>query len=467
MLTLAYPWLLALIILPIFFHWLLPAYRQRRTGVVVPFLNRLATLTGQQPAPGAVIVRPPHLQLVCLWAIWLCTVLALARPQWLEKPVVKTLPTRDLLLAVGLSGSMETQDFTDASGQRVDRLTAVKGVLDAFLARRQGDRVGLIFFGSAAFVQAPFTEDLDACRSLLDEAQVGMAGQKTAFGDAIGLAITVFEHDPGSRERVLIALTDGNDTGSQVPPPRAAEIARDKQITIHTIAVGDPAAAGKEKLDEETLNAVATTTGGRYSHASDRTALAAIYSQLDTLRTPAIQTVSHRPRRELFFWPLGLSLLISLAYHMLWALRSGGRRSARPSATGREAIGMTALFPVATGLSQFHFLRPWWWLALIPVVCLVWMIRRRQDALRPWRGVIDQHLLSHLLVESGTPRRWQPVHLLLPLWLLGILALSGPTWQREPAPFADHAVHTRCGARDARRHRALPGHHAGARRCPG
>ena len=304
--------------------------------MVVPFLNRLAALTGQQPAPGAVVVKPSLMQQVFLWSVWLCTVLALARPQWLEKPIINTLPTRDLLLAVDLSGSMETQDFTNAAGQRVDRLTAVKEVLDDFLARRKGDRLGLIFFGSAAFVQAPFTEDLDACRSLLDEAQVRMAGPKTAFGDAIGLAITVFEHDEGTRDRVLIALTDGNDTGSQVPPTKAAEIARDKQITIHTVAVGDPTAAGEEKLDEETLKAVATTTGGRYSHANDRTALAAIYSQLDALRTREVQTVSHRPRRELFYWPLGVGMLLSLTYHAVWALRTSFRRRVRLPATGPQ-----------------------------------------------------------------------------------------------------------------------------------
>jgi Ca-activated chloride channel family protein len=70
-------------------------------------------------------------------------------------------------------------------------------VLDEFLARRKGDRVGLIFFGSATFVQAPFTEDLETCRALLDEAQVRMAGPKTVLGNAIGLAITVFARAAG------------------------------------------------------------------------------------------------------------------------------------------------------------------------------------------------------------------------------------------------------------------------------
>jgi Ca-activated chloride channel homolog len=178
-----------------------------------------------------------------------------------------------------------------------------------------------------------------------------MAGPKTAFGDAIGLAITVFEHDEGARDRVLIALTDGNDTASQVPPTRTAEIARDKRITIHTVAVGDPTAAGEEKLDEETLKAVATTTGGRYSHANDRTALAGISSQLDALRTREVQTVSHRPRRELFHWPLGLGMLLSLIYHVVWALRTSLRRRVRQSATGPEPAGLAVLLPVATELS--------------------------------------------------------------------------------------------------------------------
>jgi Ca-activated chloride channel family protein len=201
--------------------------------------------------------------------------------------------------------------------------------------------------------------------------------------------------------------------------------------------VGDPTAAGEEKLDEETLKAVATTTGGRYSHANDRAALADIYAQLDALRTHEVQTISHRPRRELFYWPLGVGMLLSLAYHLMWAVRTGLRRKPVLPATAVPPMGLATVFLVATGLSQFHLLRPRWLLALVPVLWLVWMIRRHQDAARPWRGVIADHLLPHLLAEGGPRRRLQPVHLLLPIWLLATLALSGPTWQREPSPFAD------------------------------
>ncbi len=147
--------------------------------------------------------------------------LALTRPQRIEPPLHRDQPTRDLLLLVDLSASMDTRDFTDASGQTVDRVAAVKSVLDEFLSRRKGDRVGIVVFGSAPFVLVPFTTDLALCRRMMAEMQAGMAGPRTAFGDAIGLGITLFANSAMKR-KTMIALTDGNDTASQVPPAEAA-----------------------------------------------------------------------------------------------------------------------------------------------------------------------------------------------------------------------------------------------------
>ena len=313
-LILAHPWLLVLLPLPLLVWFLVPPRREPRQGLVVPFLGRVAEHSGRKPAKGAVVARGGWLRRVSLLFGWTCLVFALARPQVVEPPVTKEIPVRDLLLAVDLSGSMETKDFKNAQGQVVDRLTAVKEVLDDFLLRRKGDRVGLIFFGSAPFVQAPFTEDLKVCRQLLDEAQVRMAGPQTAFGDALGLAITVFDRSP-MQERVLIALTDGNDTASQVPPAKAAEIARDKGIVVHTVAVGDPRAAGEEALDVGALKAVATTTGGMFAQAADRQQLAEIYRQLDQLETRKAQTITHRPRRDVYWWFLAAGLLGSMLQH--------------------------------------------------------------------------------------------------------------------------------------------------------
>jgi Ca-activated chloride channel homolog len=310
MLTLAYPWLLALLPLPPAVWRFAPPYRQPATGLRVPFLGRLADVTGQTPTAGAVVRSRGWLGGTCLVAAWACVVATLARPQWLDPPVTRTVPVRDILVAVDLSGSMETKDFTDAAGRTVDRLTAVREVLDGFLARRAGDRVGLIVFGNAAFVQAPFTQDLDVCRELLAGMRVRMAGPKTALGDAIGLAVTVFDR-ADVPEKVLIVLTDGNDTGSLVPPQNAAEVARDKGVVIHAVAVGDPKAAGEEKLDEEALKRVAATTGGTYSFAGNRAALEEVSRRLDALPTAEAKTVSHRPRRDLFHWPLAAGLVVS------------------------------------------------------------------------------------------------------------------------------------------------------------
>lgn len=321
MLEFAYPWVFVLLPLPLLVRYLLPPYRRPLPAVRVPFMDVLRRLAGVQGVRGPAVAgrfRPQWVQLVL---VWVALVIALARPQWLDEPLRRDLPMRDLLVALDLSGSMETRDFSDDAGETIERLQAARQVLDGFLARREGDRVGLIFFGSAAFVQAPFTEDLGVVRELLDEAQVRMLGPRTVMGDAIGVAIELFERSAVD-QRVLIVLTDGNDTGSMVPPVRAAEIAADNGITIHTVAMGDPEAAGEQALDEETLRAVAAKTGGNYYHAEDRAQLDSIYATLDRLNPREVETLSFRPRRELYFWPLAFAVVLSLAFFAVAELRS-------------------------------------------------------------------------------------------------------------------------------------------------
>ena len=315
MFTFAHPWLFLLLVLPLAVKYLVPVHRETRSAVRVPFFDRLAKITGQKPAPGATVTQRSRTQTMLAWLCWVGVVTALARPLYFEPPVSRVVPTRDLLLAIDLSGSMQTEDFKTPEGKTIDRLTAVKQVVDEFLINRKNDRVGLILFGSAAFVQVPFTNDINVCRDLLDEAQVGMAGPKTAIGDAIGLSINVFERSE-QKDKVMILLTDGNDTSSKVPPADASRIAKDKGIIIHTIAVGDPEAAGEEKLDEESLKEISKATGGSFFRALDRDQLAQIYDQIDALDTREVETVSYRPRLELYIWPLitviGLILLFQI-----------------------------------------------------------------------------------------------------------------------------------------------------------
>ena len=327
---------LFLLPLPLLTMRLLPAYRDRRVTVRVPFLDRVARLTGQTAVATGTIAAPKGQRFVHL-LLWTLIVVALARPQWLEEPLMKTLPLRDMLVAVDLSGSMDTEDFTKADGSSINRLDAVKLVLGDFFERRDGDRMALVVFGSAAFVQVPFTEDKDVLRQMLDETVVRMAGPRTMLGDAIGLAITLFDRSE-VEERLMIVLTDGNDTGSQIPPARAAEIAKDKEIVIHTIGVGDPTAVGEEAFDEVALRAISESTGGQYYYASDREQLENVYAELDKLTPRKVDTVSYRPVTDLFQWPLGAALLLSFLYHGSLAI-GGGMARAREDRIEQKAAG--------------------------------------------------------------------------------------------------------------------------------
>jgi len=329
MLTFAHYWVFWLAPLPLLVRWFVPAIVRSTPSVRVPFLARLEAAGGKPAQHNSLSAT----QLILKSVVWLCILLALARPQWLEPAIERNVPARDLLLIVDLSASMEQQDFTDESGETVDRLECVKGVLGEFLVRRDGDRVGLVVFGNAPFLQVPFTSDLGLCRQLLEETAVGMAGPRTALGDAIGLGIHLLD-DSALPQKTMIVLTDGNDTASAMPPVEAARVARDRDITIHTIAIGDPTTVGENKIDEEALRNVARTTkSGDFFRAFNREELTGIYAKLDRIETREVNTVSHRPKRDLYFWPLAVGLLISLASHLWPIVFERGGRSAHASST--------------------------------------------------------------------------------------------------------------------------------------
>jgi Ca-activated chloride channel family protein len=310
----AWPWVFAILPLPILVWWLLPPYRARQASVQVPFFDRLAAATGQTPQQGAVVLRRRAFQMIVAALAWILLVAALARPQWVGDPITREVSARDLILAIDISGSMDQADFRGPDGQMLTRLDGVKRVVKDFIARRQGDRVALILFGTKAYVQVPFTQDLKTAEQLLEQTQVGMAGQQTAIGDTIGLAIKTLEKST-AQQKLLILLTDGNDTASRVPPEHAADIARQNGLVIYTIGVGDPAASGENRVDLGTLRSVAETTGGHFFRAEDGAQLQSIYADIDRLAPAKLQTLSWRPKLPLFQWPLGAALILSLT---LW-----------------------------------------------------------------------------------------------------------------------------------------------------
>src|SRR5262245_9191754 len=318
----AWYWAFLLLPLPLLAWWLLPPYRERQASVQVPFFERLAAATGQTPQRGAVILRRRAIQMLVAALTWVLIVVALARPQWLGEPLRHETAARDLILAVDISGSMEQNDFRATDGRTLKRLDGVKRVLADFIGRRHGDRVGLILFGSKAYVQVPFTQDLATAQQLLDQTQVGMAGQQTVIGDSIGLAVKTFETSK-AQQKLMILLTDGNDTASRAPPAHAADIARQKGVVVYTIGVGDPNASGDDRVDLAVLQTVARTTGGQFFRAEDGAQLEKIYVDIDKLAPATVAMQSWRPKLPLFHWPLGAAVILTLAAWLV-LLASGG-----------------------------------------------------------------------------------------------------------------------------------------------
>jgi Ca-activated chloride channel homolog len=334
-----YPWLAALAPLPLLVYWLWPRAQLRDAALRVPFFAQLAA--AETAAPHAL---HNWLRLAALCLLWLLLLAAACGPRWIGEPVSLPASGRDLLLAVDISGSMQIEDM-QIGGERVARIVAVKAVVEDFIRRRKGDRIGLVVFGTNAYVHAPLTFDRDTVGRFLREAQIGFAGESTAIGDAIGLSVKRLRERPGDRH-VLVLLTDGASDSGTVKPQAAAEMAAKSGVVIYTVGVGAdemtlPGLFGStfgarrvnpsQSLDEETLKAIAETTGGHYFRARNPEELAGIYQRLDALEPVEDKSQTYRPQRALFHWPLAAAVLLS----MLWAAAALPWRSAPLSAGGQ------------------------------------------------------------------------------------------------------------------------------------
>lgn len=324
--SLAFPWALLALPLPWFVWRFVPPHRTSQPALRFPFFRTIVATMGSEASAGATVRRRAPLQMATAILVWALVVLALARPERLGEPVEITKAARDLVLAIDVSGSMDTSDFAAPDGTLTQRLAAVREVVRDFLAKRNDDRLALIVFGDRAFLQAPLTGDLRTIIDLLDQTEVGMAGARTALGDAIGLAIRTFEASEVD-ERLLILLSDGSDTASRMDPVNAAEIAKGEGVEIHTIGVGDPAASGEARLDIATLEDIAARTGGAYYFASDQDGLQRVYERIDALNPKVTNVLSYRPRQALAHWPLGLAGLLTVIALTVLAVRQRPAKS--------------------------------------------------------------------------------------------------------------------------------------------
>ena len=270
------------------------------------------------------ILKASWFQRLVMFLVYALVVVGMAKPVLIGEPIVKEESLREVLICVDLSQSMEAVDFRLDNGKWVNRLVAQKSILNSFFETLKNENFALIFYGSAAFVQSPFTNDSNATKKLLNEAQIGMAGPKTAIGDAIGLGIKLFD-ESDIKDRLMILMSDGSDSGSKVPPLKAAELAKKKGIKIETIAVGNPNAKGEEKVDAKTLRDIANVTGGNFYFASNTKRLEKIYVEIDKLHPKKVKKHSYRPTTELFAYPLMVSVallfLYALGLFLQWLVR--------------------------------------------------------------------------------------------------------------------------------------------------
>lgn len=312
----AYPYAFLLLPLALCAYWLLPRYdKQAQQALKVPFYD---SLTHEELS----VRKGPGQFSLSHGLLWLCVIFTLAGPEQLGPPQFSEQQGRNLMLALDLSGSMQLNDLS-IKGKRVTRLTVVKQTARAFIKKRQGDRLGLVLFGTKAYLQTPLTFDWQTTLHMLDDATVGLAGQTTSIGDAIGLSVKRLQQ-AGKQPSALILLTDGVSNSGVLSPLEAADLAKSQHIKIYTIGLGAdkmviPGMFGprlynpSEELDEKTLKKVSRLTGGQFFRAKSTEELNRVFKAIDTLEPHPEKSILARARKPLYPYPLALSLFLFFA----------------------------------------------------------------------------------------------------------------------------------------------------------
>lgn len=311
----AYPWVFYLIPLPFIIYWVIPPLRKREKALKAP--HYFSELENKKAQKAAWVSHRKTWAWFSLSIAWLGILATLSSPQLSNPPEKIVKISRNFMIAADISFSMDRRDWV-VDNDRMSRWEAVKMVMKDFVIQRPSDRIGLIFFGTNAYLQSPFTNDLELIQWQLDQTEVGMAGQMTGIGNAVGLAMDVFSRDT-IQEKVMILLTDGVDDGKGLSPLDAAVIAAEDSIKLYTLGIGDPGATGAD-LDEPTLIKMAELTGGQYFRAMDKAQLDSVYKTLDLLEPIEYEEEAYRPVKLLYGYPLAFTIGWSLLFLFLLSI---------------------------------------------------------------------------------------------------------------------------------------------------
>lgn len=317
-----------LLLLPLVVYFMFPAIKKTYGDALkVPFLADIKQI---QSVSGKGISFKPAvfsaIKIFLLALVWVLIVLALCRPQWVGKPIPVKNEGREILLVVDISNSMSEEDF-QYKNKMYSRLTAVKNVIDNFIDKRTSDRIGLVLFGTQAYLQAPLTYDKQSVKEILWNSDAGMAGNSTSIGDAVGVALKNLAESEGKPEnKVIILLTDGENNDGSLSLPQAIALAKDEGVKIYTIGAGSdsenffgglfsiPVNTG---LDEESLQALAEETKGNYFRAKDVNSLFQIYNEIDKLEPMTSEGRYVQEVKELYPYAAAMALVLFMILVLL------------------------------------------------------------------------------------------------------------------------------------------------------
>ena len=322
MIYFASPYALSLLFLPFLLHYILPPIKGLHGDALrIPFIDDLEKISIKSGSIWNVGKSAADYGLSkkfwFLFLVWFLLVLAAARPQKIGEPIRLQNDSRDIMLVLDISTSMLQPDFA-FRGQRIDRLTAVKKTASDFIKKRANDRVGLILFGTRAYMQAPLTFDKNSVDEILWSMQAGMAGDSTSIGDALGLALKNLKDNKDIENKVIILLTDGENNDGSLSLAQAIKLAKDEGIKTYTIGVGSRDTffgllLGQARgVDEKGLSDLAKATDGEYFRAENTTSLQKIYNAIDQLEPSSQDEQFVRETKELYYIPLLIAIFLGM-----------------------------------------------------------------------------------------------------------------------------------------------------------